>query len=431
MSIKHALVVDDSKAARVALKRLLEGHALVVDLAESGEEALEFLKHQAVDVIFMDHTMPGMDGLQAVTAIKNNPRTAGIPVMMYTTQEGELYVGQARALGAAGVLPKAVHPQALFETLLRLGLVKDKRTGAPAPQGARRDRRTGDPGARAPEDTVGLPLESLLRRVIDDQYELRTALADQQRTFARTVADEVVEAQRAAGARGLPASRWRQLATALALVALGFGGGLYVTFDQNRALVDKLQGPASPATDARMAELDTALHTARTESRAHYLALVDALQWAINRHASSPWDGAAFDETRSRELDELLDRLHTVGFSGRVRVESHLGEFCLVNRDDGSPALAPPDLPVEACGRIGHPLDESSRPEERQSVEFAEWLATSPRARSSTVAVELVAHDREHSLRRDAFPADTSLAGDWNRIAERNNRVEYTLIPTN
>ena len=62
------------------------------------------------DVIFMDHMMPGMDGFQAVQAIKNNPRTATIPIMMYTSQEGELYVGQARALGAVGVLPKQVKP---------------------------------------------------------------------------------------------------------------------------------------------------------------------------------------------------------------------------------------------------------------------------------------------------------------------------------
>jgi CheY-like chemotaxis protein len=46
---------------------------------------------------FMDHLMPGMDGFEAVSAIKNNPHTATIPIMMYTSQEGELYVGQARA----------------------------------------------------------------------------------------------------------------------------------------------------------------------------------------------------------------------------------------------------------------------------------------------------------------------------------------------
>ena len=47
------------------------------------------------------------DGFQAVQAIKNNPQTATIPIMMYTSQQGEVYVGQARALGAVGVLPKS------------------------------------------------------------------------------------------------------------------------------------------------------------------------------------------------------------------------------------------------------------------------------------------------------------------------------------
>ena len=71
-------------------------------LASHREQALDYLTHQQPDVIFMDHLMPGMDGFQAVQAIKNNPRTATIPIMMYTSQEGELYLSQARALGAIG-----------------------------------------------------------------------------------------------------------------------------------------------------------------------------------------------------------------------------------------------------------------------------------------------------------------------------------------
>ena len=72
--------------------------------------------------------MPGMDGFQAVQAIKNDPRTATIPIMMYTSQEGELYVGQARALGAVGVLPKQVKPAEVSTVLHQLRLVPDRRT---------------------------------------------------------------------------------------------------------------------------------------------------------------------------------------------------------------------------------------------------------------------------------------------------------------
>src|SRR5690606_17138737 len=96
--------------------------------AESAEQAIEYLGGQRPDVIFMDHLMPGMDGFQAVQVIKNNPRTATIPIMMYTSQEGELYVGQARALGAIGVLPKQIQPTDVSKVLYQLKLIPDRRS---------------------------------------------------------------------------------------------------------------------------------------------------------------------------------------------------------------------------------------------------------------------------------------------------------------
>lgn len=87
---KRALIVDDSRSARVILSRMLESYGLEVDCAESAELALEFLRQARPDVIFMDHLMPGMDGFQAIQAIKGNPDTATIPVVMYTSQEGEI-----------------------------------------------------------------------------------------------------------------------------------------------------------------------------------------------------------------------------------------------------------------------------------------------------------------------------------------------------
>src|SRR5215472_16518467 len=128
MGAKRALIVDDSKSARTFLSRILEKYEIDVDNAESAEQAIEYLGHHRPDVIFMDHLMPGMDGFQAVQTIKNNPRTATIPIMMYTSQEGELYVGQARALGAVGVLPKQIMPADVSKVLYQLHLVPERRT---------------------------------------------------------------------------------------------------------------------------------------------------------------------------------------------------------------------------------------------------------------------------------------------------------------
>ena len=75
--------------------------------------------------------MPGMDGFQAVQSIKNNPRTAAIPILMYTSQEGDLYLGQARALGAEGVLPKQIKQADVTQDALSAAAGHDRRGERP------------------------------------------------------------------------------------------------------------------------------------------------------------------------------------------------------------------------------------------------------------------------------------------------------------
>ena len=144
-------------------------------------------------------------------------------------------------------------------------------------------------------------------------------------------------------------------------------------------------------------------------------------------HNPSNWNG---NDARAELLRDLLGHLTAIGFHGRVRIESHLGEFCLVNDASGDLVLAAPDTPVEACALIGHPQDDSTFVADRQSVAFAEFLDTSPLLADAGITVELIAHDRARSLARLPIGGQTSRAGDWNRIAERNNRLEFSLIPT-
>src|ERR1700677_4291638 len=173
MARKRALVVDDSKSARVILSRMLEKYDIEVDMAEAAEQAIEYLKHNRPDAIFMDHLMPGMDGLQAVQAIKSNPQTAMIPIMMYTSQEGELYVGQARALGAMGVLPKQVRPVDVSKVLYELHLLPDRRDmNEPALSPV--ELVAGKPGEVLPAPKIVAPAAS-----IDWGRRVETAVKDQ------------------------------------------------------------------------------------------------------------------------------------------------------------------------------------------------------------------------------------------------------------
>ncbi len=64
------LVVDDEEHIRIALKRILKRLEVEIYLAESGEIALNILKHQPVDLVLLDLKMPGIDGMDVLKTIK-------------------------------------------------------------------------------------------------------------------------------------------------------------------------------------------------------------------------------------------------------------------------------------------------------------------------------------------------------------------------
>jgi CheY-like chemotaxis protein len=481
------LVVDDSRSARISLQKLLEKYHIAVDFAESGEEALDYLKHHLVDVIFMDHSMPGMDGLETVVAIKSNPRTATIPVMMYTATEGEVYVSQARALGAIGVLPKQVQPGVLLEMLRKLGLVREEADARPSaaeprePAAASIAPAAAAPAAvgrvpverpppsvtpsfvppveRAPEplrarfeeaavdreydqQALGASVQALVTRVLNEQHlKLRSDILTSHRDFARQVAAEIFAKERAAApppgeAPPAPGGRGGSpLLTAVLAVVLVLVGALYWYTRTEGERLNHQVAELEARVQARDATIES-LTTMRTTDHDAALVrdgdrhneLVGAVQWALNQGSLVGFDELAFGDRRALELEALLEQLTAAGFRGRVRLESHLGEFCLALTADGEYVLAAPGMSVDACSRMGHPLDGSSIPEERQSTAFASFLAASPLVTSSGIEVEIVAHDRESSVPAVVIPSSVATAGEWNDAARRNNRVQYRII---
>ena len=89
MNAKTALVVDDSKSARFAMRKFLESFGYQVDTAESAEDAYIYLRKKLPEVMFLDHIMPGTDGFEAIKAIKQNALTAGLPVVLCSSNEGD------------------------------------------------------------------------------------------------------------------------------------------------------------------------------------------------------------------------------------------------------------------------------------------------------------------------------------------------------
>ena len=121
MLANRALVVDDSRVARLSMKKALERCNLQVDCAESAEAALDRLGAAAdalPGVIFMDNVMPGMDGLTALRRIRE--RWSDIPVIMCTGSAGDDYMREARAAGASGVIPKPTSVELMGQLVARL-----------------------------------------------------------------------------------------------------------------------------------------------------------------------------------------------------------------------------------------------------------------------------------------------------------------------
>ncbi|MGD8909299.1 MAG: response regulator [Chromatiales bacterium] len=110
--------MDDSKSARIVLSRLLKKNGFdQVEMAESGEQALEQLRTFTPDAIFVDFLMDGMDGLETITEIKKDPRFISTPVVMCTANEGDEYVQAAVDHGALGILAKPPTDQSLGEII--------------------------------------------------------------------------------------------------------------------------------------------------------------------------------------------------------------------------------------------------------------------------------------------------------------------------
>ncbi len=77
-----ALVVDDSMLIRYTVCRALEERGFAVESATNGVEALQILERLQPDLIVTDMQMPKMSGSELITALKKNPKTANIPIII-------------------------------------------------------------------------------------------------------------------------------------------------------------------------------------------------------------------------------------------------------------------------------------------------------------------------------------------------------------
>ncbi len=115
------LVVDDFPTMRRIVKNLLAdlGYNNVVE-ADDGNTALPILKAGGIQFVVTDWNMPGMTGIELLKAIRSEPSTASLPVLMVTAEANKEQIVEAAQAGVSGYIIKPFTAETLKEKLDRI-----------------------------------------------------------------------------------------------------------------------------------------------------------------------------------------------------------------------------------------------------------------------------------------------------------------------
>jgi DNA-binding response OmpR family regulator len=110
---QSVLVVDDEPTARSMLRLILVRAGYNVREAKDGYEALEAVKLEMPDVMILDIMMPGIDGFAVCEALRNEDKSADLPIIMLSARADAESINRGLSVGATEYLTKPVTPDEL------------------------------------------------------------------------------------------------------------------------------------------------------------------------------------------------------------------------------------------------------------------------------------------------------------------------------
>jgi CheY-like chemotaxis protein len=114
-----ALIVDDSELSRIICEEMLLNFNISSVLAESGEHALAAFAEHEFDIVFLDHLMPGMDGVELCRRIRIM-KGYKLPIVVFTGNNVEEHIKEYVAAGMSGWLAKPIESESLAIMLSKL-----------------------------------------------------------------------------------------------------------------------------------------------------------------------------------------------------------------------------------------------------------------------------------------------------------------------
>jgi two-component system cell cycle response regulator DivK len=124
--VKKILIVEDNNDFREILNLFITKLGYHAIRAQSSKEAIECAEAEQPDLIFMDMELPDTDGVKTSAMLKQNPKTAHIPIVAFTAWMSELWLEKAFKAGIVAYLVKPVSLQLLRETIEEYTLTRGK-----------------------------------------------------------------------------------------------------------------------------------------------------------------------------------------------------------------------------------------------------------------------------------------------------------------
>ena len=114
---KTILIADDEEDLRMLVQITLEDSRFHIITAVDGQSTLEQIRQATPDLVILDWMMPDLNGFEFITQLRQDRKTAGIPVVLLTANDCPEDRAQAQALGIVAYLVKPFSPLELLDTV--------------------------------------------------------------------------------------------------------------------------------------------------------------------------------------------------------------------------------------------------------------------------------------------------------------------------
>ncbi|HEY8102249.1 MAG TPA: response regulator [Burkholderiaceae bacterium] len=458
MNPSQVLIVDDSKTAQHLLKRMLQKYHLKIDVVSSAEEALAYLSYNHPAVIFLDHQMTGMTGMEALKTIKASPHTALIPVVMYTSQQDDLFVSQAIALGAQDILAKgAMQPSNLERVLQVLNISMQ----APATTESG-DKDKADTSLVAQRTNTSIiaavkeqPIQDVdkVRLQIGRLFEIhiadvRSQINNSTQFIIKRLSTNIEKSANKEAVIGgaslsavksvvkniISAERKRIAISSnllLAAITLGIGFLGYALWQVQAELkeasknllaaaeIRKTETPPVPASPLNRLMADA--------NSADNASLLRAIGWVQNADFQFNYGEPPLNDLQLANLNRLVNILDDAGYKGPLVVDINFGNVCLEVGDGNTWRLARNDLPATQCKMLKD-LNPKFLVTDYLTVPYQNFEKVALPLKDGRISIRLVSSGLNVPHVDYPIIRATTTAGEWNAAALRNNRISIQFL---